>query len=346
VTRLERLGAGLDEPLLVTRGVNVRYLTGLDSSNAAVLVEPGGEATLYTDFRYAESAASVPDVAVVQTGRYLVQELSGLLAGRRLAFEAEHLSFADHARLVAGNVELVPAYGAVERLRAVKEPAEADAVRRAAALSDAVFVELAGERFVGRSERDLAWHVECRFRELGAERVSFEIVVGSGPNGALPHVRPGARRIGAGELVVVDAGAVVDGYCSDCTRTFATEPLPSELAEAYAVCLEAQLAGLSAVRPGVSGADADAAARAVIEEAGLGERFGHGLGHGVGLEVHEAPTLRAGAENVLEPGNVVTVEPGIYLPGTGGVRIEDLVLVTADGCELLTGVPKVLTVVA
>ncbi|HEU0337572.1 MAG TPA: Xaa-Pro peptidase family protein [Gaiellaceae bacterium] len=345
MTRLDRLAAGLDEPLLVTRGVNVRYLTGLTSSNAAVLVEPAGDATLYTDFRYAEAASSVPDVTAVETGRYLVQELAVLLAGRRLAFEAEHLSFADHARLVAGGVELVPAHGAVERLRAVKEPAEADAVRRAAALSDAVFAELAGERFTGRSERELAWHVERRFRELGAEGASFGTVVGSGPNGARPHVEPGERTIGAGELVVVDAGAVVDGYCSGCTRTFATGPLPSDLAEAYAVCLEAELAGLAAVRPGVTGAEADAAARAVIEAAGLGERFGHGLGHGVGLEVHEAPTLRPGAENVLETGNVVTVEPGIYLPGRGGVRIEDLVLVTADGCEQLNGVTKELTVV-
>jgi Xaa-Pro aminopeptidase len=346
VTRLERLAAGLDEPLLVTRGANIRYLTGLDSSNAAVLVEHGGETTLYTDFRYAEAAASVPDVALVQTGRYLVQELSGLLAGRRLAFEAEHLSFADHARLTAGGVELVPSYGAVERLRAVKGPAEVDAVRRAAALSDAVFAELASERFAGRTERELAWQLERRFRELGAEGLSFQAVVGSGPNGAMPHLRPQDRRIGAGELVVVDAGAVVDGYCSDCTRTFATGPLPSELEEAYAVCLEAEQAGLAAVRAGATGDEVDGAARAVIDDAGLGARFGHGLGHGVGLEVHEAPTMRPGAADVLEPGNVVTVEPGIYLPGKGGVRIEDLVLVTDDGCELLTGVPKELTVVA
>jgi Xaa-Pro aminopeptidase len=345
VTRLERLAAGLDEPLLVTRGPNIRYLTGLDSSNAAVLVEHDGDATLYTDFRYAEAAASVPDVTLVQTGRYLVQELSGLLAGRRLAFEAEHLSFADHARLVAGGVELTPAYGAVERLRAVKEPGEVDAVRRAAALSDAVFAELANERFTGRTERELAWHLERRFRELGAEGLSFQAIVGSGPNGAMPHLRPGDREIGSGELVVVDAGAVVDGYCSDCTRTFATGPLPPELEEAYAVCLAAELAGLAGVRAGVTGADADTAARAVIEDAGLGERFGHGLGHGVGLEVHEAPTLRQGAGDVLEPGNVVTIEPGIYLPGQGGVRIEDLVVVTADGCERLTGVPRELTVV-
>jgi Xaa-Pro aminopeptidase len=344
VTRLERLAAGLEDPLLVTSGVNVRYLTGLDSSNAAVLAAPEG-ATLYTDFRYAEAAAAVPGVELVRTGRYLAQELAALLAGRRIAFEAEHLSFADHARLAAGGLELVPAYGAVERLRARKEPAEVDAIRRAAALSDAVFAELAGERFTGRTERELAWWVERRFRELGAEGLSFGVVVASGANGALPHADPGAREIGPGELVVVDAGCVVAGYCSDCTRTFATGKLPRELADAYAVCLEAQLAGLDAVRPGVTGDEADGAARAVIAAAGLGERFGHGLGHGVGLAIHEAPTLRPDSADVLEPGNVATVEPGVYLPGAGGVRIEDLVLVTESGCERLTRAPKDLVTV-
>jgi Xaa-Pro aminopeptidase len=344
LSRLERLAAAADEPLLVTNATNVRYLTGLDSSNAAVLVEVGG-ATLYTDFRYAEAARALGGVTVVETGRYLVQELAGLLAGRRIGFEGEHRSFANHARLAAGGVEPVATYGAVERLRAAKEPGELDAIRRAAALSDAVFEELAAERLIGRSERDLAWLVERRFRELGAERVSFEVVVAAGPNGARPHARPGSRIVGAGELVVVDAGCVVDGYCSDCTRTFATGELPGLLADAYDVCLRAQLDGLAAVRPGVTGNDADAAARAVIEAAGLGERFGHGLGHGVGLAVHEAPTLRAGSTDVLEPGNVVTVEPGIYLPGAGGVRIEDLVVVTPDGCERLTRAPKGLTVV-
>jgi Xaa-Pro aminopeptidase len=341
LSRLERLASVAEAPLLVTSAVNVRYLTGLESSNAAVLVEPG-EATLYTDFRYAEAAAAVDaeDVRVVETGRYLVQELSVLLAGRRIAFEAEHLSFADHARLAAGGVELVATHGAVEELRAVKDAAELEAIRRAAALADAVFEELPAERFTGRSERELAWHVERRFHELGAERVSFGVVVASGPNGALPHAHPGDRRIAAGELVVVDAGCVVDGYCSDCTRTYATGVLSQELADAYAVCLAAQLEGLAAIRPGVTGGEADAAARDVIAAAGLGERFGHGLGHGVGLAVHEAPTLRPEAADVLRPGNVVTVEPGIYLPGVGGMRIEDLVVVTESGCERLTRTAK------
>ena len=344
MSRLRRLAASLELPLLVTGRANVRYLTGLDSSNAAVLVEPDGGATLYTDFRYAEAARALAGVDVVQTGRYLAQELGTILAGRRVAFEAEQLSFADHARLAAGGVELVPASGDVERLRAVKDAGEIEAIRRAAELSDEVFRALAASPLAGRSERDVAWEAERRLRELGASAVAFDVAVASGPNGALPHAHPGERRIGPGELVVLDAGCVVDGYCSDCTRTFATGEPPSELQRAYAVCLEAQLAGLAAVRPGATGGEVDAAARDVIEAAGLGERFGHGLGHGVGLDVHEGPLLRSGSEDVLEPGNVVTVEPGVYLPGVGGVRIEDLVLVTEGGCERLTTAPKELVV--
>jgi Xaa-Pro aminopeptidase len=342
LSRLERLASTADEPLLITNAVNVRYLTGLESSNAAVLVEPG-DATLYTDFRYAQAAGAADGVRVVETGRYLVQDLAVLLAGRRLAFEAEHLSFADHGRLVAGGIELVATHGVVEALRAVKDSGELEAIRRAGALTDTVFEELAAEQFTGRSERELAWHVERRFRELGAENVSFGVVAASGPSGALPHAHPGERRIRAGELVVVDAGCVVDGYCSDCTRTYATGELSQELSDLYATCLAAQLEGLAAVRPGVTGGDVDAAARDVIAAAGLGERFGHGLGHGVGLAVHEGPTLRPESQDVLQPGNVVTVEPGIYLPGAGGVRIEDLVVVTESGCERLTRTAKELS---
>jgi Xaa-Pro aminopeptidase len=171
------------------------------------------------------------------------------------------------------------------------------------------------------------------------------VVVAGGPTGATPHGKPGDRMIQQGETVVVDAGAVLDGYCSDCTRTFATGELPEELDRAYRVCLEAQLAGLGAVRAGVSGVDADAAARNVIEDAGFGEAFGHGLGHGVGLAVHEQPVLRRESTDILEPGNVVSVEPGIYLSGLGGVRIEDLVIVTDDGAEVLTPFAKEFTVV-
>jgi Xaa-Pro aminopeptidase len=338
LSRIERLAERLEQPLLVTSPTNVRYLSGLRSSNAVLLVEEG-KATLFSDFRYAEAARALGRVPFVELPRNLLGALAERLSARRIGFEAEHLSYAGYETLTAGGVELVPTRGLVEALRRVKEPGEIDAIRRAAALSDRVYEALAAERFSGRTERALAWWVERAFHELGAEGVAFPTIVAAGENGALPHALPGERRIEAGTLVTVDAGCVVDGYCSDCTRTFAVGVPAPALDELYELCLRAQRDGLAAVRAGVRSRDADAASRAAIEEAGLGERYGHGLGHGVGLDVHEAPALRPESEDVLEPGNVVTVEPGLYLPGTGGVRIEDLVLVTEEGCERLTRHP-------
>lgn len=345
MTRLERLGATLSEPLLVTGGTNVRYLTGLSSSNAMLLVEPGGATTLYTDFRYRERASTVEGVQLAETARDLIGALAKVLAGRTVAFEAAHVTVAVYERLLAGGVTLVPTIGAVEALRRVKEPGEIAAIRRAAAISDEVYASLSTQRWTGRTERDLAWWVEQAFHEAGAAGLAFRSIVASGPNGALPHAEPSDRVIEAGTLVTIDTGCVVDGYCSDCTRTFATGGLSTELASAYALCLQAQLDGLAAVRPGAYGRDVDAASRVAIEAAGLGKNYGHGLGHGLGLEIHEAPVLRPESEDVLEAGNIVTVEPGIYLPGVGGVRIEDLVLVTDDGAERLTLFTKELTTV-
>ncbi len=206
---------------------------------------------------------------------------------------------------------------------------------------EGVYAALADEGLSGRTERDVAWRVRELFHAAGAEGPSFDTIVASADAGALPHAEPRDVAIPAGTLVTIDLGCVVDGYCSDCTRTFATEgDVPQELLDAYATCLEAQLAGLDAVRPGASGVAVDGVARAIIAEAGHGEHFGHGLGHGVGLEVHEAPRLSPISSATLEQGMIVTVEPGIYLPRLGGVRIEDLVVVTGDGCERLTGYPK------
>jgi Xaa-Pro aminopeptidase len=342
----------LEEPLLVAGlpGVarsqaNLRYLCGLQSSNAALLVEPDGRATLYTDFRYAARARQVEDVSFVETARNLLPAVAELLAGRRVGFEAAHLSFADHRVLSEAGVEAVPTTGLVEGLRAVKDEAEIRAIRRAGALSDEVFGELVKQPFAGRTERELAWWVERSFREAGAQAVSFDIIVAAGETASSPHAVPGSRVIEEGLLVTVDAGCVVDGYCSDCTRTFAVSDVPARLTEIYALCLQAQLAGLAAVRPGVPGKDADAASRVPVEAVGLGWAYGHGLGHGVGIEIHEAPVLRPESTDVLEPDNVVTVEPGIYLPGEAGVRIEDLVVVTEGGCERLTQFPKELITV-
>jgi Xaa-Pro aminopeptidase len=346
LTRGERLADRLDVPLLVTCPTNVRYLTGLSSSNAAALVEPGGT-TLYTDFRYAEAARALGDVTVIETRRDLIGELADRLAARQIAFEAAHLSYAEHARLVAAGIDLAPTCGVVEALRAVKESAEVDSIRRAAEISDEVFEALAGVRFTGRTERELAWWIEQRFHDLGAESLAFPVVVAAAENGARPHALPGAVPIPVGTLVVVDAGCRVDGYCSDCTRTFATGELGEALLQAYELCSQAQADALSVLRVGIAAREVDAASRARIEQAGLGERYGHGLGHGVGLDVHEAPALRPDTPSteLLEPGNVVTVEPGLYLSGVGGVRIEDLVLVTADRPERLTFATKELTTV-
>jgi Xaa-Pro aminopeptidase len=348
MTRVQRLAGLLDEPLLVAGPpyvlggqVNVRYLTGLQSSNAAVLVEPDGSATLYTDFRYANRARALEGLEVVETARGLIPAIGELLRGRRIMFEEEHLPYALYRALADAGVEAVPSAGLVERLRAVKDADEIAAMRRASALSDEVFAALSQERFTGRSERELAWWVERSFRESGAEGVSFEAIVAAGATAASPHAVPGDAPIERGVLVTIDAGCVLDGYCSDCTRTFAVGEVSDRLADLHALCLEAQLAGLAAVGRGVSGRDADAASRTLIEDAGLGSAYGHGMGHGVGLQIHEAPTLRPESPDVLEPGNVVSVEPGIYLPDEGaGVRIEDLVLVTEDGCERLTQFTK------
>lgn len=345
MSRIERLAALLEEPLLVTSGVNVRYLTGLSSSNAAVLVAPDGEATLFTDFRYALKARAIDGVRFEQTARAVIGDLATRLTGQTVGIEAHALTVASHEALRDGGVETISRTGLVERLRAIKEPAELEAIRTAAAVSDRVFAALAAERFTGRTEVELAWRVRELFHEHGSAELSFDTIVASAENGASPHADVRDVAIAPNTLVTIDAGCRVGGYASDCTRTFATGDLPDELARAYAVCLEAQLAGLAAFGPGRSGREVDAAARDVIAAAGWAEQFGHGLGHGIGLEVHEAPTVRLESTDALEAGNVVSCEPGIYLPGVGGVRIEDMVLVTDSGAERLTHAGKELTTV-
>jgi Xaa-Pro aminopeptidase len=344
MNRTERLRTILEEPLLVSDGVNVRYLTGFDSSNAALLVETD-RVRLFSDFRYAEAARGVEGVEFVETKRSLFVSLAELLEGR-VGFEADDVTYSSWETLSAGGLELVPRRGIVEALRAVKDQGELDAIRRAGAITSEAYARFADEPFIGRTERKLAWRLEELFHELGADAPAFETIVASGENSARPHARPTDREVGAGETVVIDAGVIVDGYCSDCTRTFATGSLPDELTAAYEACLEGQLAGLEAVRSGTTGVEADAAAREKIEAAGLGEKFGHGLGHGVGLMVHEAPRLSRESTDTLAAGNVVTVEPGVYLEGVGGIRIEDLVIVGEGGPEVLTSFTKDLVTVS
>ena len=330
--RIERLRELLEEPLLVTNPVNVLYLTGFDSSNAALLVE-AERARLFTDFRYIESAQTVEGVEVVQTARTLIAWLTEKLDGR-IGFEANVLPWSFTEQLRGGGIDLVPRQGLVEQLRAVKDAGELESFRRACAITDRMFERLVSEvRFVGRPEHEIAWEITRLFHEEGAGVQSFEAVVGSGPTGARPHARAGDRVIESGELIVIDTGCVIDGYASDYTRTLATGELDGEMREAYDVVRAAQQAGLDAIRAGVTGFDADAAARTVIESSSFAGTFGHGLGHGLGLDVHEAPRLSTESSDTLAVDNVVTVEPGVYLPGRFGIRIEDDVIVTADGID-------------
>jgi Xaa-Pro aminopeptidase len=342
--RVERLRARLEEPLIVTNPVNVRYLTGFASSNAALVVD-AERVRLFTDFRYATAARALEGVEYVETARALTADVAAAVQGR-VAFEAADLTYDRYDTLRAAGLELVPRRDAVEALRAVKDEAEIEQIRAAAEVADAAIAALAAEPFVGRTEKQIAWRLQELLHEQGADELAFETIVGSGPTGAQPHGRPTDRVVQPDELVVVDWGARLGDYCSDCTRTFATGPLPDELARAYDVCREAQAAAVAGIRPGQSGREADALAREPIAAAGFGEAFGHGLGHGLGMDVHEAPGVRPESRDALEPGMVITVEPGIYLAGRGGVRIEDLCVVRADGLEVLTSFTRELVTVA
>ncbi|HLY85231.1 MAG TPA: aminopeptidase P family protein [Gaiellaceae bacterium] len=343
--RIQRLRELLEEPLLVTNPVNVLYLTGLDSSNVALLVEPE-RVRLFTDFRYIEAAQAVPDVEAVLTKRTLIGWLADELDGR-IAFESNVLPWSFAEELRDGGIDLVPRKGLVEQLRAVKDEGELETFRRACAITDRMFERLVSEvPFVGRPERDVAWNIARLFHEEGAEDMAFESIVGAGPTGARPHARAGDRVIEPGQLVVIDTGCRVGGYVSDYTRTLATGELGGEMREAYDTVLAAQQAGLDAIRAGVTGVDADAAARDVIEASAFAGAFGHGLGHGLGLDVHEAPRLSTESADTLAAGNVVTVEPGVYLPGRFGIRIEDDVIVTKDGIENPVRFTKELTTVS
>jgi Xaa-Pro aminopeptidase len=339
------------ELMLVTSLVNVRYLTGFTGSNGAVLVGPDRRVFL-TDFRYVEQSAAEVDPSFERhiAGRDVFEDVAGLMPPGevRLGFEDRDLTVHQHATLrekLPATVELAAAGAAVEAQRAVKEPGEIERIRAACELADAALREILDGGLAGRTEAEVALALEDAMRHRGASAASFDTIVAAGPHGALPHASPRDVRISPGQLVVIDWGAVLDGYCSDCTRTFASGE-PDEPARAiYELVLDAQLAGLEQLRPGVACRDADGAARRVIERGGHAEQFGHSLGHGVGLEVHEKPTLSGRSEDVLEVGNVVSCEPGVYVPGELGVRIEDLCVITPSGREVLTHLPKELVVV-
>ena len=365
-SRVERLAAELDglgvEALLVDSLVDVRYLTGFSGSHALALVlgeaaaRALGRHRFLTDFRYrAQSAEEVPDSfeREIVAGE-LLEAVGGLLAGSptgRLGFDEAKLSVKAHRRLSQTLPEgwtLVPCNGAVERLRAVKDEHEIARMAAAAALADEALRNVLEGGLAGHTEREVALELELRMRRLGAEAPSFPSIVAAGAHGALPHAAPREQEIERDVLVTIDWGALHEGYCSDCTRTYATGEAISQLArDTYALVLDAQERSLAAVAVGRNGREVDSVARSVIEGAGQGEHFGHGLGHGVGMEIHEGPRLsRTAPDDPLQAGNVVTVEPGVYLPGELGVRIEDLLVVRSEGPRLLTALSKELTVIA
>jgi len=356
-TRLDRLRRRLDalrvDAVLVSDPSDVRYFTGFRGDDATLVVGHGA-ALLCADSRYWEQVheevrdAELSKVTSEPLLAHSVREAARVLgAGARLGYQGAQLSHASWRRLRRiHDGPLRDVRQSVTRLRAVKDDAEIAVMKRAAAVTDEALSLVVGRGLVGRRERDVAWDLQVEYHRLGAEGEAFGAIVAAGDHGAQAHALPGERVISAGELVVIDTGARVDGYCSDITRTFAAGEPSDELRRIYEVVLAAQLAGLAAVRAGADGrTDIDAAARAVIDEAGHGALFGHGTGHGVGLEVHEAPSLGRVRGDRLETGMVCTVEPGIYVDGLVGVRIEDTVLVTPGGCERLTTSPKELQVI-
>lgn len=345
LTRLrERLSsAGLDA-VVISKPQNVRYVTGFTGS-AGIAVVTSTQAHLVLDFRYLEQAAvQAPKFGRVHAKGPLIEGVAGVLRDlgvRRVGVEADTMPVGTFQRLQTAVApgEVAPLEG-LDALRWQKSPDEIQTIRRAAAIADAAFVDVLPLIRPGARERDIAIELDYRMKQRGADRSGFDIIVASGPRSALPHGVASDRVIGPGEFVTIDFGAVVDGYTSDCTRTLVMAPAGDRHREVYHVVLGAQEAALAAVRAGMTGREVDAAARTRIAHAGYGEAFGHSLGHGVGLAVHEGPTLSPREEAVLPLGAVVSVEPGVYLPGWGGVRIEDLVVITEGGCEILTHLPK------
>ena len=334
--RLDELGV---DALLITRLLHTRYLTGFTGSNGQVLVRPDGTLFL-TDGRYTEqSRREVPDLERHTYTNPLREELPGLLGGvRRLGFEAEDVTVAARDRFadaLGDDVDLVPTTDVVEPLRAVKDDDERAAIRQAQAITDAAFTAILDGFAVGVTEQQIARKLEMAMRDEGADGLAFDSIVAFGENAAEPHHEPTHRTLGEGDIIKLDFGALAAGYHADMTRTISFGSPPAELRAIHEVVRESQQAGIDAVKAGVTGAAVDAVSREVIERAGYGDAFVHSLGHGVGLEIHEAPSLGRKQDDPLPAGAVVTVEPGIYLAGIGGVRIEDMVEVTGDGCVVV-----------
>jgi Xaa-Pro aminopeptidase len=349
--RVERVRGRLGDvdALLISDLTNIRWLTGFSGSNGWVVLAPES-LTLVTDGRYGQQAAQQMAAAGVEgqvlvgtSGAATLQHLADVCAPfGSVGFEAAHVTYLQHQQYRGAlSAELVPVTGQVEAERRVKDPAEIEAMARACAIADAALAEVAPTLGDGLTEAQVRNRLELRMRELGASGPSYDTIVATGPrNAALPHHRPTDTRIEAGHTVIIDVGALVDGYHSDMTRSFVVGEPTAQQTELYALVLEAQVAGVAAVAPGLPVSQLDTVCRGIISDAGYGDWFTHGTGHGVGLLIHEDPFVSRVGDAILQVGDVVTVEPGVYREGFGGVRVEDLVVVTSDGCRVLTTSPK------
>lgn len=338
------------EALLVNKPENVAYLSGFTGSAGWLLIT-GSRAILITDFRYVEQAtAQAPHFEVLKpatTVPALLAQLCEELQVQRLGIEGDHVTVDAHRSYeqALGGSELVPATGLVEAIRMVKDEGELAVMRRAAAIADEAFTYILGRILPGVAEREIALELEFKMKRLGADDLAFDIIVASGVRSSLPHGRASEKLIEAGDLVTMDFGAVYQGYCSDMTRTVMVGEPSDKQREIYEIVLEAQKRGVAACRAGMTAKELDEVCRGYIREKGYAEQFGHGTGHGVGRYIHEGPSVSVrGEKDMLQPGMIVTIEPGIYLPGWGGVRIEDMVLVTEQGCESFSHSPKELLI--
>lgn len=333
------------DAMLVTSPTNRRYMSGFTGSAGNVLVT-ANQAMLITDFRYIEQAtAQAPLYQIVKHPGLIQETIAELLVEhqiKKLAFEEEDVTYKKYRSFhdAFGKCELVATSSIVENLRIVKDASEIAIIEQAIAIAEQAFTRLLPEIKAGVSEKQLAIKLENYMRELGAEGASFTIIIASGERSSLPHGTASDKLLASGELVTFDFGALYQGYISDITRTVAVGEIDAKQQEIYNIVLEAQLNALAKIKPGMTGREADSFTRDVIEQYGYGENYGHGTGHGIGMDVHEAPTISVRGETVLEPGMVITVEPGIYLPGIAGVRIEDDVLITENGIRVLTKLPK------
>jgi len=342
--RIEALRAELDGPLLVTKPANLRYLSGYTGSNGYLLVDDA-RAVFVTDGRYGEIVeglmADVAGAEVIVYSKGLASTLASVIAGPTTV-EADHITWSFAESLISESAhDIVAGGGVVERLRRKKDADEVQHLRAAAAAGDAALASLADLTAVATTERQLAWGLIAAMKSHGGDIASWDPIVAVGANAARPHHETNDTKLADG-LLLLDYGCEVSGYHSDMTRTMwtgADEP-GADVQGLYDAVLEAQLAALGVAGPGVTAGDVDKAARDVLDAAGLGDTFLHSTGHGVGLEIHEEPWVRSGSDDVLEPGHVITIEPGAYVPGTGGVRIEDMVLITESGSEVLTRSPK------